>query len=199
MDRVSRPWPSVMDAAEFPMADVYAGAVLANLPGGAEAEEAAVELSDLVRLLQETPSLDTLLFRLPISVVSRCGLVEKLFHGQCSPAVDGLLGVLTRRDRLGLLRVIARRFRDLLDRREGRVDVTVTTAVEMDEPLRRRVEQALAKKLGASPILRAVVDPSLLGGMVVSVGGRVYDDSIHTELERLRERVAAAIAPKERS
>jgi F-type H+-transporting ATPase subunit delta len=194
MERISRPWPSVLDAADIPLAEVYAAAALAVLPSDADAESAAGELADLVRLLKETESLDYMLFRAPISVAARCSLVDKAFRSRLSPACDGLLGVLTRRDRLALLPVIAARFRSLLDRREGKVHVTVTTAVEMDDRTRQQVIETMARKLGAAPALRTLVDPSLVGGMVVSVGGKVYDDSIHTELERMRKKLTASIA-----
>jgi F-type H+-transporting ATPase subunit delta len=197
MQRASRPWPSVMDAAEIPLAEVYAEAALELVPSEAEAEEASGELNELARFLRDTPQLNYLLFRAPISVAARCGLVDRVFRQRCSPVAEGLLKVLTRRDRLVLFPVIAARFRALLDRREGKVDVTVTTAVEMDDQTRRQVIQTMRERHGALPALHELVDPSLVGGMVVSVGGRVYDDSIATELDRMCEKLVASIARKQ--
>jgi len=185
-------WPSVLDAQEFPLAEVYASAALENLPAHEQAEEAAAELADVVRLLAATPELDYLLFRAPVSVAARSALVEKMFAGRCSPVVGALLGVLARRDRLKVLPAVAARFRALLDRREGKVEVTVTSAVALDEPTRKAVTEALAARLAAHPVLHELVDPRLVGGLVVSMGGKTYDDSIRTELEKLRRRLAAA-------
>ena len=186
--------PSVMDAQERPLADLYAGAVLANLPSDESAEAAAGELADLVRLLDETPVLAYVFFQAPISLAVRCALIEKAFHDRCSPVMHSLLNVLARRDRLILLPVIARRFRALLDRRQGKVEVTVTTSFAMDQTLLREVADAMARKLGVRPALRTRVDPDMVGGMVMSVGGRVYDDSIQAELAQMREAVAAGFA-----
>jgi F-type H+-transporting ATPase subunit delta len=197
MESAGRPLPSVMDPAEIPLADVYAGAALDLARADAEAEALAAELADLARLLREQGELDRLLFRAPMSVSARCRLVDKLFHGRCGPVTDGLLGVLARRDRLVLLPLIAHRFRFLLDRREGKVEVTVTTAVPMDGPARQRVIETMTRQLGAAPSLRERVDPGLVGGMVVSVAGKVYDDSIQGELTRMREAMLASIARKQ--
>jgi len=194
MLRISRPWPNVMNAGEFPVAEAYAGAALDNLPSDAEAEEASAELLQIEDLLKSSPEMNYLLFQAPVSVSARCELVEKVFARRCSPATHALLGVLARRNRLHLLRVIAARFRALLDRRQGKMHVPVTTAFDLDEPARQTVTEAIVRKLGGRPVLRLLVDPSLVGGMVVSVGGRVYDDSIQTELERMRERLAASFA-----
>jgi F-type H+-transporting ATPase subunit delta len=186
-----------MDAAEIPLAEVYAEAALELVPSEAEAEEACGELNDLAIFLKGEPTLDYLLFRAPISVAARSGLVGRTFRDRCSPMAEGLLNVLTRRDRLALFPVIAARFRALLDRREGKVDVTVTTAVEMDEETRRQVIKTMRERHGFAPALHEIVDSSLVGGMVVSVGGRVYDDSIATELDRMCEKLVASIARKQ--
>ncbi len=185
-------WPSVLDAQEFPLAEVYASAALETLPANEQAEEAAAELADVVRMLATTPELDYLLFRAPLSVAARSAMVGKMFTGRCSPTVGALLGVLARHDRLRILPVVAARFRALLDRREGKVDVTVTSAVALDDATRKMVTESLTRRLGAQPVLHEVVDPRVVGGLVVNVGGKTYDDSIRSELDKLRRRLAAA-------
>jgi len=185
-------WSSVMDAAELSLASVYAGAALDNLPDDAAAEETAGELEALQGLVRADPAMDLLLFRAAVSVRARAEAVERVFAGRCGVVLEGLLAVLARRDRLRLLPAVAERFRSLLDRREGRVHVTVTTAVALDEAQRKQVAEEIGQKIGASPILHTAVDPGLLGGMIVKVRGRVYDDSIRAELARMRKDLVEA-------
>jgi F-type H+-transporting ATPase subunit delta len=188
------PWTTVMDAAELSLAGVYAQAALDNVPDDTAAEETAGELEALRGLAGTDPLLDFLLFRAVVSVSARAAAVGRIFAGRCGLVTEGLLTVLARRDRLVLLPAVVRRFRRLLDRREGRVDVTVTTAFEMDEAQRQQVAAEIGQKIGASPILHTAVDAELVGGMVVKVGGRVYDDSIRAELARMRtDMVEAAL------
>ena len=188
----AQPWSSVMDAAELLLAGVYAEAALDNLPDDAAAEETAGELEALKGLVKADPMLDFLLFRAAVSVRARAAAVGRVFAGRCGVVTEGLLTVLARRDRLGLLPAVAARFRSLLDRREGRVDVTVTTAIELDDAQRQQVAAEIGQKIGASPILHTAVDPGLVGGMIVKVGGRVYDDSIRAELARMRQDLVEA-------
>ena len=89
------------------------------------------------------------------------------------------------------MRAIARRFRELLSARQGRVEVLVTTAVPLDEQQRDRIVEALRGALGIEPLLRTSVDANALGGMIVRIGDRVYDASVATELERLRQSLTA--------
>ncbi len=46
--------------------------------------------------------------------------------------------------------------------------------------------------LGANPILNIVVDPALIGGLVVQVGDDVYDASVRNRLEQIRQRLIAS-------
>ena len=185
---------SVMDVAAIPLADVYARALLDLLEEDAQAENASAELNEIVRLLDAEPGVERFLAGAPMSAAARTALIRKAFGGRCTAMLENLLGVLARRDRLGLLRSIAARYRLLLDRREGKVEVTVRTAVELDEAQRREVSAALAEILGAPPVLRTSVDPELIGGMSVAVEGRVYDASIGSQLERMRRALVARAA-----
>ncbi|HUT61846.1 MAG TPA: ATP synthase F1 subunit delta [Phycisphaerae bacterium] len=180
-----------MDVAAIPLADVYARALLELLVDDGQAEGASDELAAMVGLLDAEPDIERLLTVAPISAADRTGLISRAFRGRCSTMLANLLGVLARRDRLGLLRAISARFRLLLDRRQGKVEVTVRTAVELDEAQRQEVSEALARMLGAPPVLRTRVDPELIGGIAVTVEGRVYDASIGSQLEHMRRALVA--------
>ena len=70
----------------------------------------------------------------------------------------------------------------------GRIEVEVTTAVELSEDWERRLKERLGKVLeGREVILETRVDPDLLGGAVFRFGGRMMDGSIRGRLESLRE------------
>ncbi len=97
---------------------------------------------------------------------------------------------MSRNDRLGLLRQVCRSFDTVLDERLGRVEVTVTTAIEMDEGQRRQLVKTLRQMLDATPRVNALVDAELIGGMVVRVGDRVFDASVAGDLHRLGARIA---------
>ena len=56
----------------------------------------------------------------------------------------------------------------------------------LDDALRGEIQSQLRKVLGTEPVLDVKVDPALIAGMVVRIGDRVYDGSVHTQLERAR-------------
>jgi len=182
---------SVLSGSGYALAGVYAEALLAAAPANAVAEDVAVELESLARLLDEWPEAARLLTVATIGKKQRCELVERVFAGRTSEPLAGLLAVLARNGRLELVGAIARRFRKLLHRRQGRVEVTVTTAFELDEPTRQAVAEMIEQMIRAEPLLTTRVDPDLLGGATVRVGDRVYDASIATSLSRLSRSMLA--------
>ena len=90
---------------------------------------------------------------------------------------------------LGLLRTLRRVFHSKLHVRQGKLEVTVISAVTLSDLQCRHVQQALADALNAEPVLTCRVDPDLLGGVVVQVGDHVYDASIRAELRSVQTRL----------
>jgi F-type H+-transporting ATPase subunit delta len=108
-------------------------------------------------------------------------------RGSVSPLSAGLLRLLLRRQRVGLLPEIARLFRDLVDERTGYLRGEVMAAVHLPaesvEALAGRLSAATGRRVHLTPR----VDPTILGGLVARVGSTLYDASLRTQLRRMRE------------
>ncbi len=85
------------------------------------------------------------------------------------------------RDYKGILTALQRLTRLEFARRE----VTVESAVEMDDATRARVASGLANQYGPDLVLRYQVTPALLGGLRIRVGNDVFDGSVQNRLDRL--------------
>jgi len=184
---------SVMDPTAVSLADVYAEALLGALPDDAQAERVAEELAQLVGLLDELDGAADLLAGALLSTDQRHRLIERVFTGRVCEPLEAVLDTLARRGRVGLLWAISHRYRRKLNARQGKVEVTVTTASALDDEQRQRVADAIAQAIEADPVLTTKVDPALLGGMCVRVGDRLFDASVATDLKRLRKAMADRI------
>lgn len=180
---------TVMDPQAWTVAEVYARALLGVCPSDEQAEQVAVELDQLLALLADFPQFQSLLTRSPLSEKNKRQLIARTFGGRVSRPVEGFLDVLARRGRLDLLAVAASQFRRLLDVREGKVEVTITTAVEIEPPQRQAIATELTAKLGHEVVLTTEVQESLLGGVVLRVGDRVFDNSIEHDLKKLQRQL----------
>ena len=85
---------------------------------------------------------------------------------------------------------IRRRFDELWSVENKRLEVTVTSAVELDDSVIKQIGDEIEEKTGKTIELTSKVDESILGGLVLQVGNRVLDASIRNRLEKLRREVA---------
>ena len=95
------------------------------------------------------------------------------------------LRALAANRRLALLPEIAAQFERLRADVEGLVDVLVIAAREIAAPQQKRLEAALAKRLGRDVRMHTRIDESLIGGAIVRAGDLVIDGSLKGRLERL--------------
>jgi F-type H+-transporting ATPase subunit delta len=100
------------------------------------------------------------------------------------------LSLLLERDRLGHLAGIVSGYRRLLNEAKGRVEAKVVSASALESGLAERVRAQLQRMSGKDVVMTQEVDPGLLGGMTVELAGRVYDGSIRTQLEKMKQRIA---------
>ena len=117
-------------------------------------------------------------------------LVEQLLAR--SP-VDDILGrvllLLASRDRLTILPDLAAAFRDrLMDHRQV-VRAALTTAMPLGEDRVAALRQGLARATGREVQLDVQVDPAIVGGAVARVGSTVFDGSVTTQLEKLKQQL----------
>jgi F-type H+-transporting ATPase subunit delta len=86
---------------------------------------------------------------------------------------------------------IRRQFDELWKRENRRIDVTVTSAVELDAAVVAKVGEEIERQTGRQVELASRIDEEVLGGIVLQVGNMVLDASVRNRLEKLRKSVAA--------
>ena len=69
---------------------------------------------------------------------------------------------------------------------EGRIEINVTSAFELDGEQSKRISEAMGKRTGRKVTISSVIDKSLIGGVIIRAGDSVIDASIRGRLNRLR-------------
>lgn len=131
------------------------------------------------------------LFRNPkFRVVDRKGvLAELLKRVMVSPVTRNFLFLLAEKGRMGYLKGIIEAFHSLADESSGRIRAQVTVASALTEPELSRLRTILGKLTGLSVVIEAREDPTLIGGVVTRIGGKVYDGSVRAQLDTLQARL----------
>ena len=150
-------------------------------------EEVRQELEQLADLLAENEELHHALFR-PLHPVAerRAVLREVAERLGFSATARNFLSFLVDQRRLVDFEGIQEGYERLADAAAGRAKAEVVSASPLSDEQRDRLRRALSARTGWEVELDASVDPSLLGGVVASVGALVFDGSLHTQLTQLR-------------
>jgi F-type H+-transporting ATPase subunit delta len=122
----------------------------------------------------------------------RAVLEEVLGRAGVTAVTRNFVLLLLDRERLPYLPAIARELRVMVDERAGRVRVTLTSARPLPAGHVGDVQAALERATGKKVLLDKKEDAALLGGVVAKVGDVVYDGSVRTQLEQMRERFLAS-------
>lgn len=196
----NRSQDTVFDVDAERLARVYAEAGLDAAGGIADQEALVVELESVAEVLKQDPRLAQIVASELISKDEKIAMMDRLFGAKLSTATLNLLKVMARHKRLGLIRDAAKVARKMWYERAGRVPVQLESANRLDAALEQEILTAFSRVLGADPIVTQWVNPDLIGGFVLRVGDRVYDGSVRTRLERMRQgMVARAVEAIQRS
>jgi len=117
--------------------------------------------------------------------------IERAITG-AEPELINFLELLVDKHRMTEVFRIRRELDELWKHENRRIDVTVTSAVELDSAVVEKIGQEVERQTGEKVDLSSQVDGEILGGIVLQVGNMVLDASIRNRLEKLRKSVAQA-------
>lgn len=140
------------------------------------------------------PTLGRVLLNRAISTVAKRAIVAAILDRtpETSPVVRRLLLMLAERGRLHLLPALQSVYRDHLMAHLGTLRARVTTAEPLDAGRVASTTRRLKDATGRQVTIDTAVDESLVGGMVVQIGGTIFDGSLAHHLDRLRQRFLTA-------
>jgi F-type H+-transporting ATPase subunit delta len=108
-----------------------------------------------------------------------------------APQVRNLLAVLIHNDRIGAVHEVVEEYHKELQRRLGVHQAEVTTARELSAEDKATLLAQVAELAQGRVDASFKLDPSILGGVVVRIGSKVYDGSVLGRVERLKEEFAS--------
>jgi F-type H+-transporting ATPase subunit delta len=117
--------------------------------------------------------------------------LDELFFEGLKPVLDdkqkNFLQLLVQNNRLSILPEIETLFNESYASLENISEVKVVTATDVSESFRQKLKLALAKRLSSNVNIQYDINPSILGGAIISIGNQVIDGSVRGKLSRLQE------------
>ncbi len=173
------------------IARVYADALFEVARDKKSLDSIHEQLGQFADAVDENRDLQVFFFSPYFSSTEKREGIEKAVSGADSELVN-FLELLAEKHRMPAIFRIRRRFDELWAEANKRLEVTLTSAVELDESVVKKVGKEVERQTDRKIDLETEVDPDVLGGLVLRVGNMVLDASVRSKLERLRKEVASA-------
>jgi F-type H+-transporting ATPase subunit delta len=169
------------------VADRYANALYAQADETGQLDQTVSEMENLGRLIDESADFRRLLSSPLIDVTqSRTAALAVMESSGFSKIVRDFVGVIANNRRLGSLRQIVGAFAALVAAKRGMVVAHVVSAHPLSNIQREQLRARLIEAGYGQVNIQDTVDPSLLGGLVLRIGARLYDTSLKSRLQRLQ-------------
>jgi len=165
----------------------YADAMLSVARGEGNIGGISNEMFTVARAVESNDDLRSTLVDQRIPADRRQQIVEDLLDNKASAATVGLVSMVVGAGRAGELGKMADAFAAKAAAEQSLQVATVRTAVPMTADQQTRLAAALKKSTGKDVDLKVIVDPSVVGGVVTTIGDTVIDGSVRSRLSKLRE------------
>jgi ATP synthase F1 delta subunit len=173
------------------VARVYAEALFAAGEDKGKINELQEQLAKFADAVDADRELQVFLFSPYLSSNDKVEGLRRAVTG-AEPEFSNFLELLVEKGRMPEVFRIRREFDELWKKANRRLDVTVTSAIELDPGVVGKIGEEVERQTGEKVELSSEVDDGILGGIVLRVGNMVLDASIRTRLEKLRKSVASA-------
>jgi len=149
------------------------------------------ELGQFADSLDSNRELRTFFFSPYFSTAEKIDGLVRAIDG-ADPELINFLKLLIEKHRMPEIFRIRRRLDELWKRENRRIEVTVTSAVELEPAVVEKIGEEIERQTGQKVELASRVDDEVIGGIVLQVGNMVLDASVRARLEKLRKSVAQA-------
>ena len=113
-------------------------------------------------------------------------MLQELLAGKTPDFFLNFLKVLVQKRRESLFLQIINEYQSLYDMKLNRVRATVVSAIPLDEKTKSHIISILSDAFKATVLLKAEIDPDILGGFVLYMEGNILDASLRRKLEELK-------------
>ncbi len=164
----------------------YAEALLQVVNENSQIEEMVAEVKQLLELVNESPDLEKALSSPVLEKEAKKKIIIDIFSNKINTSLLNFLKLLADRQRIGILTSILNRFLEIYRQNSNIALATVTSAVELTDEQKGLITKKIINVAGTERLeLVTKIDPSLIGGFVASVGSKVIDASLASQIRKL--------------
>ena len=168
----------------------YAKALFAVAKEEGKLEIFSQALKDMETFLEESPDVEAALVSPVFPADLKLSVMREIIKAsKLEDSLANFLRLLVERCRIQHLKMIVDSFQEFMDEEMGVVRAVVRSAVSLPEDLKKKLSDVLSQVTGKHVALKLEEDPSIIGGMVAHIGDVVWDGSIRSQLQCIKESI----------
>ena len=169
--------------------DVYARALLDIVSAEGHVDEVEDELFRFARIVEGNDDLRMTLANPGLPLDRRAAIVDELLENRALPITRAITTFIVGAGRGHDLPTIIDKFVDLAAENREHAIAEVRSAVALDDSQRQRIADALSRATGKQVEVKVIIDESVLGGIVATIGDTVIDGTVRHRLDQLKEQI----------
>lgn len=167
----------------------YATALFEIAKEREQIEQFEKQVDTVIQTLKQESQFMELLMHPKIMVDEKIQLIDTIFNGRVADEITGTLAIIIKKGRQDVLLDILELFLEMVSDHLGIVKATVTSAVELSKEQLAQIRNKIENGTGKTVELHTIINPSIIGGMIIRVGDHVVDASISGRLQTLKEKL----------
>lgn len=145
------------------------------------------ELQCLKSAFRQNPDFIRLLSNMSLGKEERVAIVDETLRGQVHPYVLNFLKILVERGAIYAFDACEKAFHESYNADHHVVEAEVTTARPLDDAQRKRLVEKLRSLSGKEIVLKEKTDPAVMGGVLLQMEGKRYDNTVRSRLQSIRQ------------
>jgi F-type H+-transporting ATPase subunit delta len=168
----------------------YARALFAVAQAEGELDQVEAQLYAFGKLLEREDRIRDALNDPRLPSENKRGLIADALGERANPIAVNALGFLVEQGRTREIERIVAALADVAAESRRQALAEVRTAVPLDEGQRERLARAFSQATGRQVEVRVVVDPNVIGGVVARIGDTIFDGSLRSRLDEVKQQLA---------
>ena len=163
----------------------YAKALLSSAKEAKVEEKVYSEMTTLESAFAQIQLLKQAMTNPTLTKEEKIKLLNSVFNNKASKLTQGFITLVVENGREDYFHRIALSFQELYRKDKNIVVTHLTTAIELDEPLKKKIIQSVEEQENSKVELRTDVNPDIIGGYILDIDGKRLDASIIRQLSKL--------------
>lgn len=149
-------------------------------------EQGLADLELITKTLKSHRELRNILSQPFLPKAKKDAIISRIFGDKISDNTLKFITLMLDKNRQDIIPMILVTYRELYNEYKGIAEVTITTAVKIDEPTQHKLLYFVKDKVSGNVVIINKIDKSIIGGFIINYLDYQYDRSIRNELKSLQ-------------